>query len=306
MKPAPSSPRDPVRPAKVVHLTGYQDIKTYYDVAGPDYAMWSRNFNMHFGYFRKFRDLFSLEKMLVNMNDLVISSLGIGTGEKAEIADLGCGVGTVARYTAVRYPDACITGITISDYQIEKGNSLVRRDGLQNQVLLVKDNFEGLQLAGNQFTHAYAIESACHAHGAGKELFVAEMSRVLKQGGRFCIADGFLKHPNRLPRVFEYLYQKIIRYWALPCFGCIGEVEAALKKYGLTDIRIREISYRIAPSVAYVPWTCVKFFVAELWKNRSLRMKKERWHNVYAPVIGMLLGLFRRHFGYYIITGRKA
>jgi hypothetical protein len=34
-------------------------------------------------------------------------------------------------------------------------------------------------------------------------------------------------------------------------------------------------------------------------------MKKERWHNVYAPLLGMLVGLFRKKFGYYLITGEK-
>ncbi len=78
-----------------------------------------------------------------------------------------------------------------------------------------------------------------------------------------------------------------------------------LKRQGLQNITIKEISLRIAPSVSYVPWTCLKFFVKELWKNKSLRMKKERWHNVYAPVLGMILGLYRKHFGYYIISGKK-
>lgn len=305
MRPAPFSPAVIDEPAKVIPLSGYQDITTYYDVAGPDYAMWSKNFNMHFGYIKKFTDLFSLEKMLVNMNNEVLNGLAIGDNEQANIADLGCGVGTVARYAATRFPGASITGITISDYQISKGRELIATDKLEGRVQLVKDNFEGLQMADNTFTHAYAIESACHAHGNGKELFVAEMARVLKKSGRFCIADGFLKHNHQLPRFFNYLYQKIINCWALPCFGCIADVEANLKKYGMQNIQVREISYRIAPSVAYVPWTCIKFFVHELWKNRSLRMKKERWHNVYAPLLGMILGLYRKHFGYYIITGSK-
>jgi ubiquinone/menaquinone biosynthesis C-methylase UbiE len=305
MKPAFLNSPATLPPAKIVPFSGYQDITTYYDVAGPDYEMWSKNFNMHFGYIKKFTDLFSLEKMLVNMNEEVLNGLQLDAVDKPVIADLGCGVGTVARYAAARYPGSAVTGITISDYQIGKGRELIVRDNLQDRVQLVKDNFEGLQAADNSFTHAYAIESACHAHGAGKELFVAEMARILKEGGKFCIADGFLKHNRKLPRFFNYLYQKIIRCWALPCFGCIGELEANLKKYGLENIHIREISYRIAPSVAYVPWTCIKFFAQELWKNRSLRMKKERWHNVYAPLIGMILGMHRKHFGYYIITGNK-
>jgi ubiquinone/menaquinone biosynthesis C-methylase UbiE len=284
----------------------YDTIKKYYDVAGPDYESWSRNFNMHFGYCCSFTDIFSLERMLKNMNEEVIKGLKLHQNEKGHIADLGCGVGTVARHIAKKYPCAYITGITISDYQLEKGRELIDKDHVEQQVKMVKQNFESLDFDNEYFSHAYALESACHANGSGKELFIAEMARVLKPGGTFCIADGFLKHDKKLPRFFNYLYQKIIRYWALPCFGNIQEFEANLKKYGLDDIHVREISYRIAPSVAYVPWTCIKFFVKEIWRNRSLRMKKERWYNVYGPVLGMILGLYRNHFGYYIITGKKA
>jgi ubiquinone/menaquinone biosynthesis C-methylase UbiE len=214
-------------------------------------------------------------------------------------------VGTVARYAANRFPFAKITGITISEYQIEKGTSLINKENLNNQVSVVKDNFESLHYTDNYFTHAYALESACHASGDDKENFISEMARVLKHGGRFCIADGFIKHNKKLPGFFSFLYKKILRYWALPCFGNIQKFEKKLRQYGLTDIRIKEISLNIAPSVAYVPWVSLKFFVKEIWKNRSLRMKKKRWHNVYGPILGMILGLYRKHFGYYIISGKK-
>jgi len=283
----------------------YKEISQYYDVAGPDYEMWSKHFNMHFGYANSFTDIFFLERMLNNMNEQVLQQLKINPGDNTVIADLGCGVGTVARHTARKFPLAKITAVTISDYQIRKGQSLIDRDDLEQQVSIIKDNFENLHITDETFTHAYAIESACHANGPDKEFFIGEMARVLKKGGRFCIADGFLKHDRQLPRFFSFLYRKIINYWALPCFGDINQFQQKLKENGLENISIKEISFRIAPSVAYVPWTCLKFFATEIWRNKSLRMKKERWHNVYAPVLGMILGLYRKHFGYYIISGNK-
>ena len=93
----------------------YSEIEKYYDVAGPDYEMWSRNFNMHFGYCRSFKNIFFLEKMLENMNEEVLNHLKIADDSKATIADLGCGVGTVARHAAKKFPSATIIGITIVD-----------------------------------------------------------------------------------------------------------------------------------------------------------------------------------------------
>jgi MPBQ/MSBQ methyltransferase len=283
----------------------YDHIRDYYNIAGPDYEAWSRNFNMHFGYCKKFTDIFSLEKMLYRMNDEVLARLQLPTGKPVYIADLGCGVGTVARYTAKKYELALLTGTTIVDYQVEKGRSLIAAEGLENKVCLVKDNFEDSHFPDEHFDFAYALESACHARGSNKELFIAEMARTLKTGGRFCIADGFLKHDKKLPWLFRKIYYKIIDCWALPCFGNLNEFRNALEKYGLKDIKTEEISFRIAPSVSYVPWTCLKFFVKELWRNKNLRLKKERWNNVIAPLLGMILGLYRRHFGYYIISGKK-
>ena len=221
------------------------------------------------------------------------------------MVDLGCGVGTVARHIARKKPLTEITGVTISSYQVAKGRSLNSENKLDNSISIIQDNFEHLDFEPRSFDHAYAVESACHAHGSGKELFIAELSRILKKNGSFCIADGFLKHDKKLPWLFSYLYKKITRYWALPCFGNINEFKANLEKYGLTNIKVEEISWRIAPSVAYVPWTCLKFFAKEIWKTKSLKLKKERWHNVFAPVLAMILGLYRKHFGYYIISGTK-
>ena len=288
------------------HTAGnYRDIKNYYQVAGPDYAAWSRDFNMHFGYCKQFSDIFSLEKMLYRMNDLVLDRLQIPPERSCTIADLGCGVGTVARYAAKKYPNAMLTGVTIVDYQVKKGNELIRKDGLTGNVQLVKDNFEYLRFKDESFDLAYALESACHASGSDKVFFIAEMARILKKGGRFCIADGFLKHGERLPWLFKKIYFKIIKCWALPCFGNINEFTARLKQYGLSEITVTEISRQIAPSVAHVPRTSIKFLVSELWKNKSLRLRKERWNNLVAPLLGMILGLYRRQFGYFIISGKK-
>jgi len=280
-------------------------VQAYYDIASPDYETWSPGFNMHFGYCKHFSDIFHLERMLYRMNDEVLNRLQLPTVKTLQVVDLGCGVGTVARYAVKKYNNLHITGTTISDYQLEKGRSLNAKSGLNDEVELIKDNFEESAFPSNYFDFAYALESACHASHSNKELFIAEMARTLKPGGRFCIADGFIKHNKPLPWLFKRINRKITDCWALPCFGNLQEFKAALLKYGLTDIKVEEISMRIAPSVAYVPWTCVKFFVKELWTNKSLKMKKERWNNVIAPVLGMVLGLYRRHFGYYIISGRK-
>lgn len=289
----------PIKPER-----DYSEIKTYYSVAGPDYEAWSKNLNMHFGYCRSWVDIFSLEKMLVNMSDEVLKKLLI-VKNNSIIADLGCGVGSVARYAAEKFPHATIHAITIVPDQVKKGKELTGKKNIAKQVQFRLDNFEELSIPDHTFSHAYAIESACHARGNSKKLFIKEMARTLKPGGRFCIADGFLKHSRKKPSLFTGIYKTITRFWAVPGFADINLFTNELEENGLYHIEVREISWQIAPSVCHVPWTCIKFLARELWKNKSLKMRRERWHNVYAPLLGMVLGLYRKHFGYYIISGIK-
>jgi len=300
----PSPTQNYTRPT-LTSKSDYSLITRYYDVAGPDYESWSKNFNMHFGFCRRFQDIFFLERMLKNMNDEVLKRLQVDDSRSSSLVDLGCGVGTVARHIADKLPLSQITGVTISDYQVAKCKQLNSEQKKEDRISIVKTNFESLDFADEKFTHAYALESSCYANGSGKDDFVAEMARVLQNGGRFCVADGFIKHHRKLPWLFRKLYTKVTRYWALPCFGNIIDFKTSLEKNGFKEIKIEEITWKIAPSVLYVPWTCVKFFAKEIWKNRSLRMKKERWHNVYAPILGMIMGLYQKHFGYYLISGRK-
>ncbi|MBK6826399.1 MAG: class I SAM-dependent methyltransferase [Chitinophagaceae bacterium] len=191
----PSQPARPIlyqEPVIPFHPV-YHTVENYYEIAGPDYETWSPHFNMHFGYCRRFRDIFSLESMLQQMNAKVLEELQIDPLQPARIADLGCGMATVARYAAEHYPLSHLVAISIVEKHVAMAKELNKAAGLENQITVCRDNFENLHLSGNSITHAYAIESACHAASPNKQKFITELARILKPGGRFCIADGFLK-----------------------------------------------------------------------------------------------------------------
>jgi hypothetical protein len=52
-------------------------FQRYYEEAGPDYAAWSPNFNMHFGFFRRGMNPFDREAMLEEMNLQVLRRLAL-------------------------------------------------------------------------------------------------------------------------------------------------------------------------------------------------------------------------------------
>src|SRR5215471_21808300 len=62
-------------PAKAAKAAPQIGLEQYYSEAGPDYAAWSREFNMHFGYYRVGRNPLCREVMLEQMNAEVLARL---------------------------------------------------------------------------------------------------------------------------------------------------------------------------------------------------------------------------------------
>ncbi len=81
-----------VQPVASAHRTPRIGLEEYYSEAGPDYAAWSREFNMHFGYYRAGSNPLHREAMLEQMNAEVLARLQLGTNTKPRLLDLGCGL----------------------------------------------------------------------------------------------------------------------------------------------------------------------------------------------------------------------
>ncbi len=282
-----------------------KEIVDYYKIAGPDYQEWSKNFNMHFGYFKWGMNPFDLERMLNQMNEEVYQKLKIKQNQYADVVDLGCGLGASARYFVQKNQHIKVKALTIVPWQIEEGKKMNKRLNLQNQVEIVRSDYTATPFANEAFNFAYAIESSCYAEGKGKSDLIREMSRILKSGGSFVVTDGFLKHNRKLPWWLRKIYARICDAWAVPDFGEIHTFIQNLKDNDFIDIEVKETSWNIAPSVGFIPYTTLKFLWKEIWKTGSLRLAPQRYNNVVAPILGIILGMARWHFGYYIISGTK-
>lgn len=283
-----------------------EEIITYYEVAGPDYAEWSKNFQMHFGYFKWGMNPFRLEPMLEKMNEEALRLLQIPDDRPALVADLGCGLGAVSRYMAKKKTRLFFKGLTIVPWQVAQARKLNFKAGLDSRIEILCEDYSQMSFENDTLDAAFALESSCYAPGHDKKKLIEEIYRVLKPGGRLVIADGFIKClPEKMPWPVRNIYKKICHCWALPGFAEISLLSKTLDDQGFDEIQVRDISWNIAPSVAYVPKTTLRFLCKELWKNKSLRLKKERWNNVIAPLLGMILGLCRPYFGYYLVSCKK-
>ena len=277
----------------------------YYEHAGLDYRAWSPRFNMHFGYYRRGMNPLRLEPMLAAMNDEILRGLAIPAGQPAHVLDLGCGMGATARQLARCVPGLAVTGLTIVPGQAQAGERMSEAEGLKDRVRLIHADYTAIPLADHSVDYAYAIESVCHARGPDKAAFVRELCRVLRPGGRFVIADGFMKHSRPLPAWLERVRARVCEGWALEVFPELAAITGRLREGGVAALEVRDISWHVAPSVAHIPRVTLGFLLDELRATGGLRLGPQRRGNVVAPLLGIVLGLARAHFGYHLIAGRR-
>jgi MPBQ/MSBQ methyltransferase len=285
--------------------TTHKNVIDYYEKAGLDYEVWSPNFNMHFGYYKWGMNPFNLEKMLNQMNEEVINRLFLEEHIDPLVLDLGCGVGATARYLAKRNFEATVYGVTVTPWQVVFGNRLNHNAFLANQIDICLADFNDLPLATECSDGAYAVESACYGNGPAKKEFVNELYRTLKPGARFVVADGFRKHSNRLPGILDTIYKRNMKYWALTELADIQLFKKELENVGFKNIVVEDISWKVAPSFVHIPKTVIKFLWKRCLEKDEKTLVTERKNNALAPLYGMLMGLARKHFGYYLISGEK-
>jgi SAM-dependent methyltransferase len=277
----------------------------YYQEAGPDFAQWSRGYNMHFGYYRAGMNPFGREAMLNEQNRQVLQRLRLPADSRGALVDLGCGVGATVRVAAARFTAAGVVGITVVPWQVEFGNAWNRRIGVHPRARLELRDYTSSGLAPASFDGAWAIESACHAAGADKAPLVREAARILRPGARLVVADGFLKNAGRpLRGLTRRLHDGLCESFVLPQMAQIERFDEALCAHGFTDIRIEDISWRVAPSALQAPVLVLWFAIKTLLHRESFG--KWRVNNLRGSVLSAAIGVNRLKCGYYLISAVRS
>lgn len=282
-------------------------LEQYYSEAGPDYAAWSPNFNMHFGYYRAGANPFDRETMLEQMNAEVLRRLEVDGMAKPHLLDLGCGLGATLRSFARRLPDgAKLSGVTRVPWQVERSRALNKEAGCDDRVGVIEGDYEdpGLLLRSS-YDGVYALESSCHAHGADKGELLEQAHRLLRPGGRLLVADGFLERPQFSNWLQERIYRKLCECWVIEELAQLDLFTACLEQTGFRDITVERLQMRVAPSVMHVPWVSVKFLMTDVVFGER-PMTRARWNNVLAPVLLPLVSWPLGPMVYCMISAKKA
>jgi len=294
-----------VAPALPFHLPRQVSLERYYREAGPDYAAWSREFNMHFGYCRAGMNPLQREAMLEQMNAEVLTRLQLDGIAEPQVLDLGCGLGATLRSFARRLPNAKLLGVTRVPWQVEQARALNDAAGCGERICVIEGDYEDPGLLPRcSYDGVYALESSCHAQGADKGLLLAEAHRLLRPGGHLVVADGFLANrllPNGLQ---QRIYRKLCECWVIEELAQLHLFTARLEQLGFRDITVEHLQLRVAPSVAHIPWVTLKFLVTDVAFGRRA-MTRARWNNVLAPVLLPLVSAPLGPMTYCMISAMK-
>ncbi len=275
-----------------------RNIIQFYDEATEDYEFWSKDFNMHFGYYIPFKtNLLKRDSMLNEMTQQVFNRLSVSL-KNSLVADLGCGIGGAMQYGLRKYPLLNIIGVTLSTFQVHEGNKrLKHKNGL-----ILEENYCNTSFKSNSIDGAYAIESLCHSGHSIQSL--QEAFRILKPNSKLVIADVFLKKgEEQLCMGSTYCYEQLCKGWSLEGLGSIEDVQKNLEYIGFKNVSIEDVSFRVAPSVLHVPFAITGFILKKLLKREHL--KPQSWKNLKGSLFALLSGVHMKSFGYYLITAEK-
>lgn len=275
-----------------------EDIIHFYDEATEDYSFWSKDLNMHFGYFILGKtNPFKRDAMLNELNNQLYKRLKLKKN-KATVADLGCGMGGTMRHFLNKKKYLSMVGVTLSPFQVKEGNQLLKN---KNGIIL-NENYCHTSIESNTMDGAIAVESYCHSGHSSPAL--REGYRILKPKGKLIISDAFLKkQADKLCFGSTYSYKKLCEGWSLDGLGVINEVKKNLYATGFKNVKVENISMNSAISVLHVPFAIIGFLLKKSFQNKTI--KPQSWNNLKASFYALLSGLHLQDFGYYIITATK-
>lgn len=294
-----------VQPAVLAHSAPQISLEQYYSEAGPDYAAWSPEFNMHFGYYRAGANLFDREAMLEQMNAEVLTRLQLNGISGPQLLDLGCGLGATLRSFAHRLPDATLLGVTRVPWQVKQAQVLNEAAGCGQGIRVIEGDYEDTSLLSpSSFDGVYALESSCHAHGTDKRKLLEQAHRLLRPRGRLVVADGFLASSHFVSALQRRIYRKLCECWVIEELAELDLFTARLEQLGFTDITVEHLQFRVAPSVLHIPWVTLKFLLTDCVFGKR-EMTRARWNNVLAPLLLPLVGAPFGPMVYCMITATK-
>jgi len=221
-----------------------RDIADYYNQTLNHYQKWwklNRALAVHYGYWDSGTK--NIVHALKNTNKMLQEIAGVKKEDK--VLDAGCGVGGSAFYLA-KTCEAKVTGITLSEKQLEYANRKRDELNLQKLVDFKLEDYTATSFENNTFDLVWAIESITSS--PEKRAFAKESFRLLKPGGKLIVADYFRTQDAQPDK--DKLLEKWQNCWGLADIMTLEDYFMPFKNEGLFPVDKKDITRNIYHSSA--------------------------------------------------------
>ncbi len=119
------------------------------------------------------------------------------------------------------------------------------------------------------------------------------------------VADGFYKGAPPRRGLLGASAQRLERHWGLDTFGEIGAFTSALRTNGFTDIKIDEISGRVAASALHGPLLALRCLLQSLAGKRASSAPVAGRPTQSRPARARCSASPGSRFGYFLVSARR-
>ncbi|RRJ34072.1 SAM-dependent methyltransferase [Halocatena pleomorpha] len=196
--------------------------------------------SIHAGYYDN--EHTSRDTAVKNMNRHLADAADIRSDDT--VLHAGCGVGGPPTWVA-KHCGSDVIGINITDLQLDRARELARERGVAEQCEFRYDDFTEMHtIRNNEIDVVWALQAVCHADE--KREFLEQAKRVLTDGGRLVVADGFMAKRNLSGREQRHM-NKWLHGWKVPNLAHINDFVAHLGDLGFENIRVRNDDDNVMP-----------------------------------------------------------
>ncbi|MBD3242693.1 MAG: methyltransferase domain-containing protein [Chitinivibrionales bacterium] len=266
-----------------------KDIVDYYVTNETAYRLWGPN--MHYGYWVP--GVKTQRQASLRFNEEVALTAGISRDD--HVLDAGCGVGGCSIYLARTF--GCrVTGITITPRQVGLAKRNAEKAGVAHLTEFHEMDYEHTTFDDGRFSVVWGLESVCYAED--KRRFVAEASRLLRDGGRLVVADGFASREH-YEGADAKLMQRWLDGWIVNSLNTPGQWRQFAADAGFRSSDYRDVTPFVRKTSRLMLYVSLPFLPLHLL-DKVVRMKSYPTDALFNQYFAMKKGLWE--YGIFLAT----